>query len=109
MSINSMQTSSCDIPKANETSLAIGLSCPDCETLRFYKFDRTINLVLNRVISGLSVSARCEVCSRRFVCALQWIDPISGFSYRKPPTTDNVNIIEDENGLKYPHEKIDIA
>jgi len=95
-----MQATELDLPEANENSIAIGLSCPDCETIRFYKIDNALNLIINRNISGISISAMCEHCSRRFIATLQWISKNNGWSYRKPPTATNVEIVSDENGLR---------
>lgn len=102
MRSDSLQVSDLTAPESLEDSLAIGLSCPDCETLRFYKFDHTINLIVNRTISGLSVSARCELCSRRFIAVFQWIDGRDGWSYRKPPVVGLIDGVYDENGLHKP-------
>ena len=98
----SMQASDIAPPRSDETSLAIGLSCPDCETIRFYRIDENLKFIVNRDMSGVSFSASCEKCSRRFVAVVQWITPDEGYSYRKPPTAEMVSIVRDENGLRLP-------
>lgn len=96
--MKTQQTGSEIPPPKYDTTLALIIKCPKCQTQRAFQVSDAFMLVINRVSSGAEYSTVCEECGYRTSVQLAWTKRHLGWISERLIFT-NIVTVEDDCGM----------
>ena len=69
-------------PKENHKYFGVRLKCVTCKTGRTYKIDTSVNSILKRETSGITVEAECDTCGTVIGFEFGLLDDAPGYASR---------------------------
>lgn len=92
------QTGSRIEPDSQENTLALIITCQDCQHQRAFRVNDSFTLTITRKSSGMRVDTWCENCGRRISVQLCWTRRHPRWVAERVVLKDAVTV-EDKNGL----------